>query len=65
MIIDRSKVLPVVAAALREGATLRDAARRAGVHVASLCRWQRADPEIRDLLRKARQSGRPRPARSP
>jgi hypothetical protein len=36
------------------GLTLRQAAEVAGVHVATVCRWQARDPQLRHTLRKAR-----------
>src|SRR5215470_17748979 len=35
------------------GATLRDAADAAGVHVATVCRWQKRDPSLREALNQA------------
>ena len=40
------------------GFTLRQAAQRAGVHVATACRWQNRDPALRAALEEARQSAR-------
>jgi hypothetical protein len=40
--------------ARRWGATLREAATKAGVHVATLCRWMRADAEFRLEMAEAR-----------
>jgi hypothetical protein len=37
----------------RTGATLREAADAAGVHVATVCRWQNRDPALRQKLREA------------
>jgi hypothetical protein len=39
--------------ARRHGATLREAAARAGVHVATVCRWMRTAPEFRDDMKRA------------
>jgi hypothetical protein len=36
--------------ARRAGATLRDAAATAGVHVATVCRWQKRDPAFKAAL---------------
>jgi hypothetical protein len=47
------------------GGTLREAAVAAGVHVATLCRWQAASPAVRELLKDAAAKGRPRKGRSP
>jgi hypothetical protein len=53
-----------------EGATLRQAAAAAGIHVATVCRWQTHDPafhkRMREATAEARQAwlpdtGRPRP----
>ncbi|HEY7309549.1 MAG TPA: hypothetical protein VH643_09340 [Gemmataceae bacterium] len=45
--------------ARRTGATLRDAAAAAGVHVATVCRWQNRDPTLRKALRQAADEARP------
>jgi hypothetical protein len=42
------------------GCTLPMAAARAGVHVATVCRWQAADPALRELFAKARRQARDR-----
>jgi hypothetical protein len=39
--------------ARRTGATLREAAEEAGVHVATVCRWQNRDPALRKALYEA------------
>src|SRR5437660_4890368 len=44
--------------ARRSGATLREAADDAGVHVATVCRWQNRDPAFRQALREADREGR-------
>jgi hypothetical protein len=54
--------------ARRLGATLREAAAAAGVHVATVCRWQKRDPALKEALeRAAREAGfgqaRPDPLR--
>src|SRR5262245_6119372 len=36
------------------GGTLRESAAAAGIHVATVCRWMKADPGFRDEMRKAR-----------
>jgi hypothetical protein len=41
-------------AARRRGATLVEAAAAAGVHVATLCRWQAKDPALQEALDEAR-----------
>ena len=40
--------------ARQSGATLRAAAAEAGVHVATVCRWMRADPGFGEKMRDAR-----------
>jgi hypothetical protein len=42
----------------RAGATLRQAAVMAGVHVATVCRWQKRDPAMRQALADAAKEGR-------
>jgi hypothetical protein len=39
------------------GATLRPAAAAAGVHIATVCRWQARDPALRDALVAAERQG--------
>ena len=39
--------------ARQQGATLRQSAAAAGVHVATLCRWQNREPWIKKVLRQA------------
>ncbi len=46
--------------ARRSGLPLRLAARVAGVHVATVCRWQARDPELRQRLAEAAREGRVR-----
>jgi hypothetical protein len=50
----------------QRGVSLRLAAAAAGVHVATVCRWQNRDPALRQALREAAQEGRepeePRPS---
>jgi hypothetical protein len=41
-----------------DGLTLLDAAAAAGVHVATVCRWQNRDPSLRAKLRQAAREGR-------
>jgi hypothetical protein len=55
--------------ARKEGLTLRQAAACAGVHVATVCRWQNRNPELRQALWEAQRTARrlrmawgPRPA---
>ncbi|HZY87510.1 MAG TPA: hypothetical protein VFE78_21915 [Gemmataceae bacterium] len=40
------------------GLTLRQAAQSAGVHVATVCRWQNSDPALRAALEEARAAAR-------
>jgi hypothetical protein len=47
----------------RQGTPLRSAAAIAGVHVATICRWQKRDPSLRWALREASAEGRHRSAR--
>jgi Topoisomerase DNA binding C4 zinc finger len=54
--VKRMNVVGTAVEALRQGATLREAAKAAGVHVASLCRWQNEDQEIQRLLRDGKES---------
>jgi NAD(P)-dependent dehydrogenase (short-subunit alcohol dehydrogenase family) len=42
-------------AARRRGASLVEAAAAAGVHVATLCRWQAKDPELQEALDDAKE----------
>jgi hypothetical protein len=69
--VDKRAVVAAALRARRRGATLRQAATQAGVHVATLCRWQARDPQLRrglaeaaagwrDLLARARQEQRER-----
>ncbi len=44
--------------ARRAGATLRQAAAAAGVHVATVCRWQARSPELHRLLHEADREAR-------
>ncbi len=48
----------VLVAARRDGLTLRQAAAKVGVHVATVCRWQAADPELYRALRDAARQAR-------
>lgn len=45
-------------AARATGVTLRQAAATAGVHVATVCRWQARDPVLREALAQAAKDGR-------
>jgi hypothetical protein len=46
-------VFDTLVAAREDGATLREAAAAAGVHVATLCRWQKRDPGLKEALHQA------------
>jgi hypothetical protein len=48
-----AEVIETLVNARTGGATLREAAAAAGVHVATVCRWQSGDPALRDSLREA------------
>ena len=69
---DRKAVIERLLAARRAGATLCQAAAAAGVHVATVCRWQARDHTLRKALYDANQQGcrqltllpRPRPPSS-
>jgi hypothetical protein len=50
--------LDVLVEARRNGATLRQAAASVGVHVATVCRWQARDPELRRALVAAEREAR-------
>ncbi|HEY1376401.1 MAG TPA: helix-turn-helix domain-containing protein [Gemmataceae bacterium] len=54
----RTAARAAMLAARRQGATLREAAAAAGVHVATVCRWQARDPELRDALAEAAEDAR-------
>jgi hypothetical protein len=45
-------------AARETGATLRQAAAAAGVHVATVCRWQKRDPGLKAALQRAAEDAR-------
>jgi hypothetical protein len=53
----RETACAALLAARRAGVTLRAAAAAAGVHVATVCRWQARDPALRDALRAAARVG--------
>jgi hypothetical protein len=50
----RRPAIEAALAARRGGATLRQAAAAAGVHVATLCRWQARSPALAEALEEAR-----------
>lgn len=53
MVHDREKLKPVLVACRRVGLTVAQAAAKVGVHIATVCRWQAADPAFRDAFRDA------------
>lgn len=55
---DREKQITEILTAREQGATLRQAAESAGVHVATVCRWQQRDPSLREFLQEAEQFAR-------
>ena len=55
---EREPVIRTLLRFRRVGVTLRQAAGFAGVHVATVCRWQRADPQLRHDLAEAAAEGR-------
>jgi hypothetical protein len=52
------QALDALLEARRNGATLRQAAASVGVHVATVCRWQARDPELRLSLLNAEREAR-------
>src|ERR1700722_16724775 len=50
---DYQKVVNELVGARRGGLTLRESAEIVGVHVATVCRWQVRDPELRHALVQA------------
>jgi hypothetical protein len=54
-----SQAVAALLAARRDGASLREAAEAAGVHVATVCRWQNRDPTLREALNQALQESFP------
>jgi hypothetical protein len=57
---DREAAVERLLAAREAGATLRQAAAAAGVHVATVCRWQERDPALREALQEAERRSRRR-----
>jgi hypothetical protein len=55
--MNRSQVETLLKAR-EDGATLREAADAAGVHVATVCRWQLRDPGLKASLRQAAEDAR-------
>jgi ferredoxin len=69
---DREAPVERLLVARDDGATLREAAAAAGVHVATVCRWARRCPTLAEALadsaqwaRRRRYASRPRPERRP
>src|SRR4051794_3933415 len=64
---DREAIVRAILRARWSGRTLRDASVLAGVHVATVCRWQRRDPDLRRKLQEAadinRDDAEPEPRR--
>ena len=54
---DRSEQVSVLIRERSAGMDLRIAAAIAGIHVATVCRWQRRDPELREALEDAAREG--------
>jgi hypothetical protein len=48
----RDEVVRMLLQVRAGGLTLRDAAAVAGVHVATVCRWQKGDPGLKDALER-------------
>ena len=55
---DRDILKPKLIAARRAGRTLARAAAAVGVHVATVCRWQAADPTFAEAMRVAERDHR-------
>jgi hypothetical protein len=53
----RGEALAAVLARRRQGATLKEACRAAGIHIATLMRWQARHGRVRGLLEQARLEG--------
>jgi hypothetical protein len=51
--IDREEVVDRIVELRADGMSFREAARQAGVHVATVCRWQARSPEVLDAMRDA------------
>jgi hypothetical protein len=56
---NRRRAVSAILESLREGTTLRGAAHAAGVHVATVCRWQQRDPAFRQAVVEARPGRQP------
>src|SRR6516162_221994 len=67
--MDQAQIVKELLTWLRRGFILRVAASLAGIHVATVCRWQRQEAGLRRRLKEARREGRehlhPRPERRP
>jgi hypothetical protein len=59
-LIDKQQVILAILRIRRFGVTLRRSAALAGVHVATVCRWQRRDPRLRRQLAEAAAESRAR-----
>jgi hypothetical protein len=57
--------LETLAQARHAGLTLRQAAVKAGVHVATVCRWQKRDPAIKQWLQQATEAGKAERQKTP
>src|SRR6516164_4602374 len=55
---ERPSAVARLLAAREAGATLRQAAAAAGVHVATVCRWARCSHDLADALRAAERAAR-------
>jgi len=55
-VAELTRIFQTLLRARGRGATLRQAATAAGLHVATVCRWQRADPRLRKMLADAAES---------
>ena len=60
---DQCQAVNRVLSVRRAGGTLRQAAAAAGIHVATVCRWQKRDPGLRLALRTAADESRSTHAR--
>jgi hypothetical protein len=57
---DKETTVAELVEARRGGATLRDAAEQSGIHVATVCRWQKGDPALKRALDQAIREARSR-----
>src|SRR5262245_47130859 len=58
------RAVELILTARRAGATLREVAAVAGVHVGTLCRWQQRFPALKEGMRKAAEESRQRRRRA-